>query len=56
LILLNAFEKPDNYGSDRRTRRAIERELEKTDVYLERFKQNPESVESYETPYPPYEE
>ncbi|EKD94359.1 MAG: hypothetical protein ACD_26C00096G0002 [uncultured bacterium] len=46
IVLLNAFEKPDNYDTDK-IRKDVEKYYITTDKYLENFKNNPNSYENY---------
>ena len=46
IILLNAFEKPSTYDTDK-TKKEVEKHYIITDVYVSRFKKTPNSYESY---------
>tara|TARA_Y100000310_G_scaffold327919_1_gene395094 strand:+ start:947 stop:1366 length:420 start_codon:yes stop_codon:yes gene_type:complete len=46
IVLLNAFEKPDNYDKNKE-RRKIEKQLEVTQEYKDKFELNPTLYEEY---------
>ena len=46
IVLLNAFEKPDNY-SDKKTKKEINKHYQITNNYQSKFKQNPTLYENY---------
>ncbi len=46
IILLNAFEKPNNYKTDREKKK-IEKEYKTTSKYLDKFKLNTKNYEKY---------
>lgn len=46
IVLLNAFEKPDNYNTDRE-RKIIEKYYNLTNNYYNKFKLNPKNYERY---------
>jgi len=47
IVLLNALEKPENYTGEREGRK-IKKELDITQIYLNKFKNNPNLYEKYE--------
>lgn len=46
IVLLNAFEKPDNYETNR-DKKLVEKQLMVADTYYKNFKLSPESYERY---------